>query len=102
MYVKIDNNVVSEIIPDIDPTFPDVPIGERFTADFIAKLRHVPDGANVEVGMVYNPDTDSFGYPVPPDTSDLPDSPTEASEISQAEINLDFEFRLSCLELGIN
>ena len=104
MYVRLYGGVVMEIIPDIDPAFPDVLISERYPADFIAELMHVPDGAAVEVGMEYNAETDSFGYPVSvavPDFSE--DEPVEeTSGISQAEINLDFEYRLSCIELGIS
>lgn len=102
MYVRLDGGVVMEMIPDVDPAFPDVPIGERFSADFIAELMHVEDGTAVEVGMEYNAETDSFGYPVStvvPEFSD--ESIEEMSGISQAEINLDFEYRLSCIELGI-
>lgn len=104
MYVKIDCGVVTEIIPDVDSMFPDVPIEDRFPAEFIAALRHFEDGAAVEVGMEYDEETGSFGYPEPinfPDFSQ--ESPAEeTAEISQAEINLDFEYRLSCLELGID
>lgn len=42
MYVKLDGRTVIEIIPDIDPTFPDVTVEERFPADFIAELMHAP------------------------------------------------------------
>ena len=103
MYVRLDGGVVMEIIPDIDPAFPDVPISERYPADFIAELMHVPDDETAEVGMVYNAETDSFGYPASAAVPDFPeDEPVEeTSGISQAEINLNFEYRLSCLELGI-
>lgn len=104
MYVRLDDGVVMEMIPDVDPAFPDVPIGERFSADFIAELMHVEDGTAVEVGMVYNSETDSFGYPVSTAVPDFPEdgSIEETLGISQAEINLDFEYRLSCIELGIS
>lgn len=103
MYVRLDGGVVMEIIPDIDPTFPDIPIEERYPADFIAELMHVENGTEVEIGMEYNADTNSFGYPVSTAVPDFPeDEPVEEMPgISQAEINLDFEYRLSCIELGI-
>jgi len=47
MYIKFENGIVAEIIPDIDPTFPDVPIGERYPVDFIEELLHVEDGTKV-------------------------------------------------------
>lgn len=102
MYVRLDGGVVMEIIPDIDPAFPDIPIGERYPADFIAELMHIEDGTEVGLGMEYNAETDSFGYPVSTAVPEFPDEPIEEiSGISQAEINLDFEYRLSCIELGI-
>ena len=54
MYIKFENGIVAEIIPDIDPTFPDVPIGERYPVDFIEELLHVEDGTKVEIGMEYD------------------------------------------------
>lgn len=107
MYLRFDdNNIVVEIIPDIDPTFPDVPINERYSAEFISELRYCDDGTSVEIGMQYNEETDSFEYPPPPQVVDFGGETTEDTEdtgdITQAEINLEVDYRLSCLELGIN
>ena len=108
MYIRFENGLVSEIVPDIDPTFPNVPIEERFPAEFIAELKYCADDTEVEVGMMYYEETDSFDYPPPPPAADfVPDlepygNTGNAGDITQAEINLDFEYRLSCLELGIN
>ena len=41
MYVKLDSGVVMEVIPNIDPAFPDVPIVDRYPADFIADRKSV-------------------------------------------------------------
>lgn len=102
MYVRLDGKIVIEIIPDIAPAFPGVTVEERFPADFIAELIHVEDGTEVETGMEYNAETGGFGYRVSTVIPVLPDeSIEEPSDISQAEINLDFEYRLSCIELGI-
>ena len=93
MYVKLNGKIVSELILDVDPAFPDVPIGERYPTD---------NSAKVEVGMEYDAETDSFGYP---EATSAPDADEEVVEntdgITQAEINLDVEYRLACLELGI-
>ena len=83
-----------------------MPIGERYPAEFVSELRYCDDEANVEVGMQYNEETDSFEYPPPPLVVDFVGDTTEDTEntedITQAEINLEVEYRLSCLELGIN
>ena len=107
MYLRLnESNVVEEFIPDIDPTFPDVPIKERYPEEFVSELRYCDDKASVEVGMQYNKETDSFEYPSPPPVVDFGGESTEDTEdtgyITQAEINLEVEYRLSCLELGIN
>ncbi len=103
MYIKINSGIVEEIIPDVDPTFPDVPIGERYPADFIAELLRVEDDTEVEVGMEYDAETGSFGYPETDIAADVTEETVEdTGGITQAEINLDVEYRLSCLELGIN
>lgn len=103
MYVKLDGGIVAEIIPDIDLAFPDVPIVERYPADFIAGLMHIDDGAKVEISMEYDAETGSFRYP---EAATAPGADEETIEdtgsITQAEINLDVEYRLACLELGIN
>lgn len=107
MYVKFDENgLVSEIIPDTDAAFPNVPIDERYPAEFVAGLHYCDNDAAVEIGMKYDAETDSFDYPPLPPAIDLGVEAEEiidgTGNISQAEINLDFEYRLSCIELGIN
>lgn len=103
MYVRLDGKTVIETIPDIDPAFPDVTVEERFPADFIAELIHVEDGTEVETGMEYDAETDSFGYPESDIRTDATEEIVEdTGGITQAEINLDVEYRLACIELGIN
>lgn len=107
MYVRIDkNNRVVETIPDIDPVFPDVPISERYSADFVAALIYVDDNANIGYGMVYDREAETFSYPepavLPPESENTEEDISDAGALTQAEINLDFDYRLCCLELGIN
>ena len=56
-YVLLNNNVVYEVIPEIDPIFPEVLITDRYAADFIAKLMPVAD--EIEVGQNYVYDSES-------------------------------------------
>lgn len=53
-YVRIEKNVVREIIPEFDPNFPTVPIGERYPQEFVKKLVAVDDDEAVSVGMLYD------------------------------------------------
>lgn len=104
MYIRLnDNNVVEEIIPDIDQIFPNIPINERYPADFVAELRYFDDNTEVECGMQYNGETGCFEYPTPPPVVGIDGEAAEdTGDITQAEINLEVVYRLSCLELGIN
>lgn len=103
MYIKLDGKIVSELVPDVDPALPNVPIEERYPADFIAELMHIKDGTEVEVGMEYDAETGGFGYPESDIRTDVTEEIVEdTGGITQAEINLDVEYRLACIELGIN
>lgn len=64
-YVKLNDNVVSEIILEFDPVFPNVPIEQRYPADFIKELIAVDDSVEVHTGMVYDPETNTFSEPEP-------------------------------------
>ncbi|MGN1119538.1 MAG: hypothetical protein ACI4Q4_04215 [Oscillospiraceae bacterium] len=73
MYAYIIDKIVKEVIPDIDPVFPDVDIKERYPADMLAKCVHVADDADVRVGMIYNADTGEFKEPEVVPISPMPE-----------------------------
>lgn len=104
MYLKLTENIVTEIIPDTDPIFPNVPIEERFPPEYVLELIHADDGAEIYCGMEYNSETGKFAFPEPSPSEIIPveELVEDTAGVSQAEINLDVEYRLSCLELGIN
>ena len=62
-YVLLNNNVVSEVIPEINPKFPDIPISERYTVDFIAKLKPISDEIEVGQNYVYDSESETFIAP---------------------------------------
>lgn len=80
MYILLHDNTVSEIIPDINPIFPGVPIQDRYAPDFVAQLMHVPDDTEVRQNDVYDPETGTFAPPPPP-----PEPPEEVVEPSVPE-----------------
>ena len=85
-YVKLNNNVVAEIIPAIDSTFPDVPIEQRYPAEFVNKLVAVDDSVEVRVGMVYDKETGAFSVPEPiTPTEPEPQNLDEAKALKVAE-----------------
>lgn len=77
-YIRInENNAVMEIIPDYHPVFPDIPIEQRYSPDFIAKLIQVSDETPVEQSWFYNPDDQTFSAPPPPEPGEPDPVPPE-------------------------
>lgn len=62
-YVFLMDNIVREIIPEIDPVFPDLPIEARYTPDFLAQCVIVEDDSGVQTGDIYDPETGEFHKP---------------------------------------
>ena len=89
MYILLEDNKVKEIIPDIDPIFPGIPIEERYTAEFVASLLHVEDETVVEQNWIYDPETETFS--APPKTEPKPEpemiSTTELDAAYQEGVN---------------
>lgn len=85
MYAYVINNTVRELIPDIDKTFPTVPIEQRYPADVLDKCVHVADDADVRVGMIYNADTGEFKEPEVVPISPMPEDIEEAKAYRIAE-----------------
>lgn len=86
-HVLIENCVVKEIIPDINPIFPGVPIEERYAPDFVSQLIHVPDDTPVEQNWLYDPETGEFSEPaaeVPPPEPAEEGAPSSSPVISEA------------------
>lgn len=70
MYILLkEDKTVKEIIPDINPVFPGVPVEERYAPDFVAGLIHVPDGTEVDQNWSYDEDTHVFAPPAPQEIS---------------------------------
>lgn len=104
MYIYIENNRVREILPDFDEKFPNIPIEKRFSNDFLGKCVYAPDDPDVKIGMIYDPEDGSFGYPPVDDDLILVELeyPSEPENVlTQDDYNMDFDYRLSCLELGL-
>lgn len=53
MYIKLENNIVTEIIPDFVKGLPGVEISERYEPEFVKTLTYVSDDTKVFVGYVF-------------------------------------------------
>ena len=87
-FALINKNVVIEIIPEFNPIFPNTPIEQRYPADVVRKMIAVPDGIDVHVGMVYDPEMGTFSEPIapPPVPADLDGAKTAKIEESKTKL----------------
>lgn len=86
MYILLNNNAVSEIIPDEDPIFPGIPINQRYTPDFVAKLLHVAGDTEVKQNWVYDAETGTFAEPPEPEPVEpTPEPPTDLTGMKAAK-----------------
>lgn len=51
MYVYLVDNIAYELIPIINPAFPDIPIEQRYTTEFLSHCVYTED--YVEQGYIY-------------------------------------------------
>ena len=82
-YIRLEKSRVSEIILEYDEAFPNVPLSERFPPEFIRPLIPVEDDTPVELGMVYDAETQEFYYPV---IIPQPMTPVSLEELKQDKI----------------
>lgn len=89
-YIYIINDTVIEIIPDFDPALPNIPISDRYSAEFLSSCIEIEDSVEVLSGYLYDAETKVFSAPVvpeppePPEPSEPP-SPPEPTEIEQLQ-----------------
>lgn len=72
MYVYLVDNIAYELIPAINPAFPDIPIEQRYTADFLANCVYTEE--EVEQGYIY--EDGHFHKPV----EEVPEPPESEAE----------------------
>ena len=105
MYIRLDaDNIVREIIPDIDPIFPAIPIEERYPAAFVASLMYVEDGTAVAQNLLYDKKIGTFVEPPEPASARVPEVEIESepsAEDDRSSLLIDQEYRLTLLELGL-
>ena len=66
-YIYLINNAVQEIIPEISPVFPDIPIEQRYSPDFLANCIVGGEETEVQSGWIYDPETNTFSEPPAPE-----------------------------------
>lgn len=87
MYILLNENIVTEIIPDENPVFPGVPIEARYSPAFVSKLIHVDDATDVSQNWVYDAETGTFSEPPEPEPVEPgPEPEPEPSEPTDTEV----------------
>ena len=79
-YIYLVDNIVHEIIPEENPSFPGIPITDRYTADFLNQCVVVEDDIEVEQNDLYV--DGSFVKPITPE----PEIPADNMETYIAQL----------------
>lgn len=78
-YVFVDEvtKLVGSVVDELDSTFPNIPITQRYTEDFLRNCIAVDYATEVTIGMKYNPDTQQFEEVPPPTVDENPNIPIQ-------------------------
>lgn len=80
-YVLISKNRVAEIIQDYDPTFPGIPIEDRYSSDFLAQCVAVDNDKEIQQNWVY--ENSAFSPPSEPESEDDETADDESAETEE-------------------
>lgn len=87
-YIRLEKDVVAEIIPEFNPLFPSVPVSERYPKEFVKKLIETADETAVYVGMKRKED----GTYIVPETLIMPKYSTldeeKTAKIAESKVKL--------------
>ena len=59
-YVYIENGVAMQVIPEFDGDFPNIPVTERYSAEFLKKCVTADDSDEVEQNFAYDARSETF------------------------------------------
>jgi len=100
-YIQLKNQIAVELIPEFDPTFPDVPVTERFSKDFLNQC--VTFDEEVPMGYIYDPVNKKFNPPtiVTPEEPTLPQAPAMTTQEAILDKLTELEYRQDLAALGL-
>lgn len=91
MYLLLDENFrVKEMIPDINPIFPHVPITMRYEKDLVDSLIYVADDTDVSYGYAFNEETQTWAWQDPPVYEVVESVSAEPTELEQLRADVDY------------
>ncbi len=75
-YVVLDSRGrAQEVLLQEDPLFPNVPLEERYSMEFLNQCLQVPDSVDIILGNVWDSENGKFIAPPIPPTPDLEEEP---------------------------
>lgn len=89
--VRLQNNIVAEIIPEYA-----LPVEKWYGVEFAAQCVEAPD--DIKQGMVYDPETETFSEPIPPESEPAPEMTLEEAILDKLT---ELEYRQDLMELGL-
>ena len=91
MYILLENNVVKELIPDMNPDLPGVPLEQRYPKAFIESLIYVEGDLDVPEGYIYDAETGAFHEPPePPAPEPKPVTEPEPTQLDIIEAQITY------------
>lgn len=94
-YIYLTGNIVSSIVFDEDPVFPGVLVVDRFPLEFLNSTIKIEENIEVDLGWLYDFESQTFSEPVVEPEPDLPEpepepiDPEPTSDISDIQYALE-------------
>ena len=88
-YIYLNNlGEVREFIDEFNPAFPDIPIEDRYSKDFLNQCLIMTEeeieNKKIHLGIYYNKEKNIFYYPTPPSDEEIP---SNEENIQEEEVN---------------
>ncbi|WP_027399093.1 hypothetical protein [Anaerovorax odorimutans] len=96
-YCYLEKNTVQEIIPEFVEIFPNIPIQERYSKEFLDKCIEVEEDISVEVGYTY--EDGNFKESVSA-TPTIVEEPADPEKVAMAETIIELSNQLETLQGG--
>lgn len=90
-YIHLISNTVTEIIPDVNPIFPSIPVAQRYTTDYLNQCITADDVSAIHTGMIYDPASKTFSDP-PALEPVIPTEPITPTPTTEEQLRADVDY----------
>jgi hypothetical protein len=95
-YCYLVDNKVQEIIPEFIDIFPNIPIKERYSVDFLKSCIEVDENVQVETSWVY----ENGAFKAPVAEPQIIEEPVDHEKVQMAETIIELNAQLEALQGG--